>query len=337
MSLPASLSAAFAARPDPVAVPAAAVAVLVAEDEVTAAWGAEKGTLFQAASISKPVAALMALRLAAQGRLSLDADVNEYLTSWQLPGENRMPPVTIRHLLYHGGALTVSGVPGYEQGEALPSLTEILDGLAPANTPAVRRDGPPGREHRYSGGGYILLQQLLEDVTARPFPDLAAELVFEPARMTAATYAQPASSDAAAAHVDGREVDWHVYPELAAAGLWCTPTDLVHFAHVIQDAVAGEATALLPRHLALEMVTPQVGDWGLGLRVSSDGPSQRFSHGGGNHGYQCALIGAVYRRQAVAAMTGSDAGDPVIGSLLAAVRESTTWRDLPIRQDGPTW
>jgi CubicO group peptidase (beta-lactamase class C family) len=92
MSLTASLSAAFAARPDPVAVPAASVAVLVAEDEVTAAWGAEKGTLFQAASMSKPVAALMALRLAAQGRLCLDADVNEYLTSWQLAGENGMPP-----------------------------------------------------------------------------------------------------------------------------------------------------------------------------------------------------------------------------------------------------
>src|ERR1022692_2300317 len=86
MSLLASLSAAFAARPDSAAVPAASVAVLVAGDEVTAAWGAPDGTLFQAASISKPVAALAALRLAAQGRLSLDVDVNEYLTSWRLPG-----------------------------------------------------------------------------------------------------------------------------------------------------------------------------------------------------------------------------------------------------------
>jgi CubicO group peptidase (beta-lactamase class C family) len=337
MSLSASLSAAFAARPDPAAVPAASVAVLMDQDEVMAAWGAEKGTLFQAASISKPVAALMALRLAAAGRLSLDADVNEYLTSWQLPGEDGMPPVTVRHLLSHGGALTVSGVPGYEQGTALPSLTEVLDGLTPANTPAVRRDGPPGREHRYSGGGYIIVQQLLEDVTARPFPDLAAELVFGPARMTAATYAQPAPSDAAAAHVNGREVDWHVYPELATAGLWCTPVDLVRFARVIQDAVAGQAAALLPRQLAGEMVTPQVDDWGLGLRLSGEGPHQRFSHGGDNHGYQCALIGAVYGRQAVAVMTGSDRGDPVIGSLLAAVRESTSWRDLPTGQHGPSW
>jgi hypothetical protein len=108
-------------------------------------------------------------------------------------------------------------------------------------------------------------------------------------------------------------VDWRAYPELATAGLWCTPTDLVRFAHVIQDAVAGEATALLPRHLALEMVTPQVGDWGLGLRVSSNGPSQWFSHGGDNHGYQCALIGAVHRRQAVAVMTASDLQSASVG------------------------
>src|ERR1017187_6565241 len=337
MSLLASLSAAFAARPDSAAVPAASVAVLVAGDEVTAAWGGPDGTLFQAASISKPVAALAALRLAAQGGACLDVDVNEYLTSWRLPGGDGKPPVTIRHLLCHGGALTVSGVPGYEQGEALPGLTEILDGLAPANTPAVRRDGPPGREHRYSGGGYVILQQLLEDVTAYPFAELAAELIFEPARMTAATYKQPDPSDAAAAHVDGREVGWHVHPELATAGLWCTPADLLRFAQAVQGAVAGDAGALLPWQVALEMVTPQVDDWGLGLRLSGDGMHQRFSHGGYNYGYQCVLIGAVWGRQAVAVMTGSARGDPVIGSLLAVVREGTSWRDLPISQDGQTW
>jgi CubicO group peptidase (beta-lactamase class C family) len=337
MNPPAFLSATFAARPDPAAVPAASVGVLVAQDEMTASWGAVDSTVFQAASISKPVAALVALRLVAQGMLCLDGDVNDFLTSWRLPDGHGMPPVTVRNLLCHGGALTVSGVPGYEQGDVLPSLTAILDGRAPANTPTVRRDGPPGREHRYSGGGYVVLQQLLQDVTARPFADLAAELVFEPARMTAATYAQPQSSDAAAAHVEGREVAWHVHPELAAAGLWCTPTDLIYFAKAIQAAVAGDAGALLPRELALEMVTPQVDDFGLGLRLSGDGMTQRFSHGGHNYGYQCVLIGTVFGRHAVAVMTGSDKGDPVIGSLLAAIRESVSWPDLPISRDGPTW
>jgi CubicO group peptidase (beta-lactamase class C family) len=250
--------------------------------------GVAAGTLFQAASISKPVAALVALRLVAQGWLSLDADVNEYLTSWYLPAADGMAPITLRHLLCHSGDLTVSSVPGYEQGQALPSLAEILDGVPPANTPPVRRIGPPGRAHRYSGGGYVVLQQLLEDVTARSFADLAAELVFAPAQMTAATYAEPEPETTATAHVDGQEVAWRVHPELATAGLWCTPVDLVRFAQAIQAAVAGDALALLPQPLAAEMLTPQAGDWGLGLRLSGDGRHRRFSHGGHNDGYQCA-------------------------------------------------
>jgi CubicO group peptidase (beta-lactamase class C family) len=336
MSLLELLSAAFAARSDPVAVPAVSVAAFVDQENVTAAWGVAEGTLFQAASISKPVAALVALRLVAQGSLSLDADVNEYLTSWSLPAAGGMAPVTLRHLLCHGGALTVSGVPGYERGRALPGLVEILNGVPPANTPPVRRAGLPGRAHCYSGGGYVVLQQLLEDVTARPFADLAAELVFAPAQMPAATYAAPDPATAATVHVDGREVAWRVHPELATAGLWCTPVDLVRFARAIQAAVAGDALALLPQPLALEMLTPQVDDWGLGLRLSGNGRHRRFSHGGQNYGYQCALIGTVYSACAVAVMTNSSSGDPVIGSLLTVLRDNSSWSDLQT-SPAPTW
>jgi CubicO group peptidase (beta-lactamase class C family) len=333
VSVHARLAAAFDARPDPAAVPAASIALAVDSDEVTSSWGVEPGALFQAASISKPVAALVALRLVAQDKLSLDADVNEYLTSWRLPGEAGDLPVTIRHLLCHAGALTVHGVPGYDRGQPLPSLAEILDGLPPANTPPVRREGVPGRVHQYSGGGYVLLQQLLEDVTGRPFADLAAELVLGPAGMTAATYAQPDPSAAATAHLQGQPVDWRVHPEHATAGLWCTPADLVRFAQVIQAAVAGDAGALLPRQLALEMVTPQVGGWGLGLMLSGHGVHRRFGHGGDNYGYQCLLVGTVFARRAVAVMTSSDPGLPVIWSLLAAVRDATSWSDLPASED----
>jgi hypothetical protein len=106
--------------------------------------------------------------------------------------------------------------------------------------------------------------------------------------------AAPEPEAAATAHVEGQEVSWRVHPEQATAGLWCTPVDLVRFAQAIQAAVAGDAFALLPQMLALEMLTPQVDDWGLGLRLSGDGRHRRFSHGGHNYGYQCALIGTVY-------------------------------------------
>ena len=201
--------------------PVASIALAVDSDEVALAWGAEPGALFQAASISKPVAALAALRLVAQDKLSLDVDVNKYLTSWQLPGKDGELPVTVRHLLCHAGALTVQGVPGYDRGQPLPRLAEILDGLPPANTPPVRRACRPGAP--------VLRRRLrpaprfLEDVTGRSFADLAAELVLGPAGMTAATYAQPDPSAATPVQVRGQPVAWRVHPEYATAGLWCTP------------------------------------------------------------------------------------------------------------------
>ena len=333
MSLAAALADAFAWRPDPDAVPAASVAVAVGREQVVAAWGTRTSTLFQAASISKPVAAIAALRLVAEGCLDLDADVNQFLTSWQLPGDAGADPVTLRLLLCHGGGLSVPGFPGYRQGEPLPTLTDMLDGLPPSNTPAVRRDGPPGRQWQYSGGGYLVVQQLLEDVTGRPFADLAAELVLRPAGMATAGYAQPDPARAAAPHVLGREQPWRVHPELAAAGLWCTPTDLLHLAQAIQAALAGDAGALLPRALAQEMVTPQLGDWGpgllgdwgLGLRISGDGDARTFSHGGENYGYQCAMIGAVHGRNAAAIMTNSDQGVPVVEAMAAAITANSPW------------
>jgi CubicO group peptidase (beta-lactamase class C family) len=326
MSLAASLSDAFASRPDPDAVPAASIAVAVDQQEVVVAWGARTSTVFQAASISKPVAALAALRLVADQRLDLDADVNKFLTSWRLPSDGQAGSVTVRQLLCHGGGLSVDGFPGYRQGEALPNLTDVLDGLPPSNTLAVRRDGPAGRDWRYSGGGYQVLQQLLEDVTGQQFADLAAELVLRPAGMTTASYAQPAPAGAAAPYVEGRQQAWRVYPEHAAAGLWCTPTDLLNLARAIQAAVAGQADAILPTELARQMVTPQLADWGLGLKVSGHGDAQTFSHDGGNYGYVCAMVGAVEGQNAAALMTSSDQGVPLLQAMAAAIAANSSWQ-----------
>lgn len=325
MSIAVALSDAFASRPDPAAVPAASVAVVVDGQTVVEAWGAETSTLFQAASISKPVAAMVALRLVADGRLDLDGDVNRFLTSWQLPGDAGVC-VTVRHLLCHGGGLSVGGFPGYRQDQALPSLADILDGRPPSNTPAVRREGPPGRESRYSGGGYQVLQQLLEDVTGRAFAGLAEELVLRPAGMTTATYAQPEPADAAAPHIAGRPEAWKIYPEHAAAGLWCTPADLLRLAQAIQSALAGEPGAVLPQELAGQMVTPQLDNSGLGLGVQGAGDRRVFGHNGGNYGYQCVMVGAVESGNAAAVMTNSDQGFSVVNALAAAIMASTSWQ-----------
>ncbi|HEY8108060.1 MAG TPA: serine hydrolase domain-containing protein [Gaiellaceae bacterium] len=293
-------------------VPAVSLAYAQDEEIVTAEWGAEPETLFQAASISKPVTALLALRLVADGELSLDGDIATPLDTH----------ITLRLLLCHGAALSVFGFPGYARGEALPSLQGILDGSPPANNEPVRSVGEPRLEAAYSGGGYMVIQQLIEDATHEPFASLAAERIFSPLHMESATFAQPLPREleplAARGFSAGRIVEggWRVYPELAAAGLWCTPTDLVRFARGVQDAFEGERGAIVPQPLAAEMLTPQFPGWGLGVGLLGSPEDPRFGHTGGNAGYRCELVASARRGLAVAVMTNADEGGALVPQLV---------------------
>ena len=192
----------------------------------------ERDTRFQAASISKPVAAAAALALVSRGRLSLDSPINSHLQSWKLPENEhtKTTPVTLRHLLTHSAGLTVHGFRGYAHGEAVPSLVQLLDGAKPANSAPVRVDIPVGSRWRYSGGGISIAQLMVEDETKKPFAQSARELVLEPFGMRHSTYVQPLPADlrekaATGYRASGEAVPgkWHTYPEQAAAGLWTTP------------------------------------------------------------------------------------------------------------------
>lgn len=283
-----------------------AAGAAAARDSVTPA------TLFQAASISKPVTATAMLRLVERGALALDTNVNAYLTTWKVPDDTfpTSAKVTLRRLVSHTAGLTVHGFPGYAAGAPVPTVVQVLDGAAPANTEPVRVDVAPGTLARYSGGGTVVLQQLLEDVTRKPFPALMQELVLAPAGMTRSTFAQPLPADrahdAARAHDgQGRALagGWHTYPEMAPAGLWTTPADLARWALAVSDARAGRTRggaarstpALLSRATATEMLTPQTasvrkapgmpGDVGLGPFLAGRGRTFRFGHGGVNEGF----------------------------------------------------
>jgi CubicO group peptidase (beta-lactamase class C family) len=194
-------------------------------------------TLFQAASISKPVAATAALKFVQDGLIDLDEDVNGKLVTWKVP-ENEFTeaqPVTVRNLVTHTAGMTVHGFPGYARDEEVPSTIGVLDGEG--NTDPIRVDMEPRTEWRYSGGGYTVMQHLLTDVAGKPFPEIMRETVLEPFGMSESTYEQPLpearwEQAATAYESDGEEVEgkWHIYPEMAAAGLWTTPTDLARFA-----------------------------------------------------------------------------------------------------------
>ena len=129
-------------------------------------------TLFQAGSISKPVAAAGALALVEQGKLALDEDVNQKLKTWKVPDNEftKTEKVTLRRLMSHTAGLTVHGFPGYDVDAPLPTLVQIFNGEKPANTAPIRVDIMPGTKSRYSGGGVTIEQQLMIDVTGKPFP-----------------------------------------------------------------------------------------------------------------------------------------------------------------------
>jgi CubicO group peptidase (beta-lactamase class C family) len=300
-------------------------------------------TLFQAASMSKPLTAVAVLQLVAAHRLSLDQNVNDALRSWHLPDAEiaHGKPVTIRELLSHTAGVSVSGFLGFAIGDSIPTVPQILDGVPPAHNPPVRVVAEPGKAWSYSGGGYTILQQLVADVTGRPFATVLADGVLAPAKMSSSTFDQPLPvtrrEASAFGHLgDGKPIEGgsHVFPQLAAAGLWTTPTDLARFVMAVQRATR-EDGGLLPRSLAKEMITPGLGNWGLGLLVTGAGDSEIFTHNGANEGFRGVFFGFVNKGDGVVVMTNSDGGAFVADEVVRAVATEYGWPGFAPREVVP--
>jgi CubicO group peptidase (beta-lactamase class C family) len=307
-------------------------------DRVTGA-PVDTDTLFQAASISKPIGAMAILKAVQTGALSLDADINSALKSWQLPGDGFTvdQPVTLRGLLSHtSGTGDGFGFPGYHPSAPRPTILQILDGEKPSNVGKVRLDRPPLTAFKYSGGGVTIAQLALTDALGRPFDAIVRDSVLRPLGMTRSGYDQPLSPErdgnAARAHDrEGRAMDakWHVYPELEAAGLWTTATDLAKFAAEIQLATRGKSQKVLPQSLAREMITPVgVGPYGVGLSVAKIGEGWYFSHGGSNWGFRCELTAHTLKGYGVVIMTNSDSGARLIPELRSRIAAAYGWDSL---------
>jgi CubicO group peptidase (beta-lactamase class C family) len=294
-------------------------------------------TLFQAASISKPVAALAALRLVQAGALGLDDEANANLVSWKIPenGFTGKKKVTLRGLLSHTAGLTVHGFRGYAQGEPIPTLRQVLDGEKPANSAPIRVDILPGSQWRYSGGGYVVMQQLLIDLKRKPFPKIMDELVLKPVGMNQSTYEQPLpdsrrGAEATAHKSNGQPIQgkWHTYPEMAAAGLWTTPSDLCRYAIEIARAWSGKSDKILSLEIAKEMLTRELDDYGLGLQLGGSGEKLSFGHGGGNEGFRCYLVAFPVTGMGAAVMTNGDNGSSLYSEVLRSVAREYGWTDF---------
>jgi len=296
--------------------------------------GANPATLFQAASISKPVSAVVALRLVQSAVLTLDEDINKRLTSWKIPHNQftESRPITLRRLLSHSAGLNMHGVPEFATDDKIPTLIEILDGSWQKSAPAVQPVFAPGTQFRYSGGGYIILQVLLSDITGRPFTELARDYVLNPAGMEESTFEQPLptalTGNAAVGHDrDGAPIKglWHILPEQAAGGLWTTPTDLALFMIALWKSYQGQSKPILNRNLAREMLSRQIDEFGLGLSLPRAGVF-RFQHSGGNTGYRCFMVLSVTNPEGVVIMTNGDNGEDVIWEIFEAIAEAYGWQ-----------
>jgi CubicO group peptidase (beta-lactamase class C family) len=295
-------------------------------------------TLFQAGSVSKPVAALGALRLVEDGLLSLDGDVNRWLKEWQVPGSQltKDEKVTIRRILSHSAGLTVHGFPGYAAGERLPTPIQVLDGAKPANTAPIRVDTVPGSAWRYSGGGYTVMQQLMTEVTGKPFPVFMEETVLGPLRMSSSSYEQPLPKDKAVSaasgyHADGKRVPgrWHIYPEMAAAGLWTTASDLARFAIGVQQAFSGKPNGGLSQHIARQMLSLQKERSGLGFGLSGEGKTLSFAHGGRDEGFDTFLMAYAETGQGAVIMINANDDSGAVKRMLAAISQDYHWPATP--------
>jgi len=297
-----------------------------------------ESTLFQAASISKSLNGVGVLKLVQEKKLDLNTDINKYLLTWKFPYDEKSNNqlITLKNLLSHTAGLTIHGFPGYEKGEVLPTLPQVLDGQKPANTEAVRSSGEPGKSVNYSGGGVTISQMIVMDATHQPYDIFMKKNVLDPLGMTSSSYAQPPPEAnrnilATGYRADGKEIPgkFHIYPEQAAAGLWTNPVDLCRYIIETQLSYKGESAKVLTQEMTKLRLTPVLEDAALGVFVNSrvTGSLKYFNHNGGNEGFQCTAIGCRDNGEGVVVMTNSDNGSLIYEEIVNSVASVYNWKD----------
>lgn len=293
-------------------------------------------TLFQVGSVSKPVAAVTVMRLAAQRKLDLDENVNQRLAEWRVPESpfTAQRPVTARALLSHTAGMPQDQRFGYAGNQPQPTLLQVLRGVPPATTAAVQVKSAPGSSYGYSSLGYAVLEQYIMDATGRPFDALARELVFAPLGMHDSLYARALPAQLVERAASGHQLDgsvmggkWRNHPELAAAGLWSTAPDLARFAIAVQRAVQRRDASFLAAAEVDAMLTPVRNEYGLGFELDHAGREPAFHHSGSNIGFKALMFAYSRTGQGVVILTNGEYGSTLIAELMRSIAAEYGWED----------
>ena len=294
-------------------------------------------TLFQAGSISKSLNGVSILKLVQEGKLNLDSDINTYLVSWKFPYDSlsKGKKITIANLLSHTAGLTVHGFDGYEKGDTIPALIQILNGEKPANNKAIRSMYESSLKSEYSGGGTTISQLILQDVTEQPYDTYMWNNVLKPKGMSNSFYTQPPPADkenllATGYYNDGAAVKgkYHIYPEQAAAGLWTNPTDLAKYIIETQLSLQGKSNKVLSPETTRLRLTPYIdSSAALGVFIIKKGNEKYFNHDGWDEGFVASYYGSMENGNGVVVMANTDNGS-LLSEIVNSLASVYNWKDF---------
>jgi CubicO group peptidase (beta-lactamase class C family) len=282
-------------------------------------------TLFQAGSVSKSLNSVGIMKLIQEKKLDLYADINNYLQRWKFPYDSisRGRIVSMAQLLSHTAGVNLPGFPGYNRGGKLPNIIQMLNGSPPANTPRVKAEIEPGKKMVYSGGGVLISQLVIMDITQQAYETYMQESVLTPLGMTHSLFQLTTDLDNVATghYADGREIygRYRVYPEQAAAGLWCTPTDIAKYIIEMQLAYIGGPAKVLTQEISRLMLKPYHNNrTGLGVFIDTLNGTPYFQHAGVTSGFRCQYYGSVEGGNGVVVMINGE-NDGIIKEIINSI------------------
>ncbi|AVJ57045.1 hypothetical protein C5610_12580 [Idiomarina sp. OT37-5b] len=292
-------------------------------------------TVFAGASLSKPLTAVTAMQLVDAGKVSLDEDINNYLTSWQLPDNKfiNTQPVTLRQLIGHRAGISNYVPAPYAVGEKVPTVTQMLKGESPYNGPGITLFSKPGEQYHYSNPGYTIIQQLIEDVTKTSFEAAVQNRVFEPLDMESSSFRQPIPASLKVRRATGYTEDvapypYQLFPFKGAGGVWTTPTDLATFTMALIDDYHSAQGQLVSQQIAREMFTRDPIRLGFKKHYVDGSNDIIFDHWGSIPGFTSYMVGSVQNKQALVIMTNSDSGFNLMAAIARTVAQQYGWEPI---------